>query len=99
MEHIHHHSEESHSHHHEGCAGHCHNHGEEGHHHHEHNLKGQLGKIGVTIVLLITAVLIEKHRALSTWQLLLVYLIPYLFIGFDTLKEAVEGLVHGNALN
>ena len=99
MEHIHHHSEESHSHHHEGCAGHCHNHGEEGHHHHEHNLKGQLGKIGVTIVLLIAAVLIEKHCALSTWQLLLVYLIPYLFIGFDTLKEAVEGLVHGNALN
>ena len=36
---------------------------------------------------------------MSTWQLLLVYLIPYLFIGFDTLKEAVEGLVHGNALN
>ena len=99
MEHIHHHSEESHSHHHEGCAGHCHNHGEEGHHHHEHNLKGQLGKIGVTIVLLIATVLIEKHCALSTWQLLLVYLIPYLFIGFDTLKEAVEGLVHGNALN
>ena len=99
MEHIHHHSEESHSHHHEGCAGHCHNHGEEGHHHHEHNLKGQLGKIGVTIVLLIAAALIEKHCALSTWQLLLVYLIPYLFIGFDTLKEAVEGLVHGNALN
>ena len=99
MEHIHHHSEESHSHHHEGCASHCHNHGEEGHHHHEHSLKGQLGKIGVTIVLLIAAVLIEKHCALSTWQLLLVYLIPYLFIGFDTLKEAVEGLVHGNALN
>lgn len=99
MEHIHHHSEKSHSHHHEGCAGHCHNHGEDGHHHHEHNLKGQLGKIGVTIVLLIAAVLIEKHCALSTWQLLLVYLIPYLFIGFDTLKEAVEGLVHGNALN
>ena len=99
MEHIHHHSEESHSHHHEGCAGHCHNHGEEGHHHHEHSLKGQLGKIGVTIVLLIAAVLIQKHCALSTWQLLLIYLIPYLFIGFDTLKEAVEGLVHGNALN
>lgn len=99
MEHIHHHSEESHNHHHEGCAGHCHNHGEDGHHHHEHNLKGQLGKIGVTIVLLIAAVLIQKHCALSTWQLLLVYLIPYLFIGFDTLKEAVEGLVHGNALN
>ena len=60
---------------------------------------GQLFKIGVTVVLLVAAVLIEKYCELPTWQLLLVYLIPYLFIGFETLKEAVEGLVHGNALN
>ena len=99
MEHIHHHSEESHVHHHEECCGHCHEHGESGHHHHEQNLKKQLFKIAATIILLIAAVLIEKYCELPTWQLLLVYLVPYLFIGFDTLKEAVEGLVHGNALN
>jgi Cd2+/Zn2+-exporting ATPase len=99
MEHIHHHSEKSHAHHHEGCCGHCHEHGESGHHHHEQNLKKQLFRIIVTIILLIAAVLIEKYCGLPTWQLLLVYLVPYLFIGFDTLKEAVEGLVHGNALN
>jgi len=56
-------------------------------------------KILVTVVLLVAAVLIEKHTALNTWQLLLVYLVPYLLIGFDTLKEAVEGLVHGDAFN
>ena len=56
-------------------------------------------KIAVTVVMLVAAVIIEKHTALKTWQLLLVYLVPYLFIGFDTLKEAAEGLVHGDAFN
>ena len=98
MEHIHHHSEESNVHHHEECAGHCHKHGET-EHHHEHNLKTQIIHIAVTVILLIVAVLIEKHCGLPTWQLLLVYLVPYLFIGFETLKEAAEGLLHGDALN
>ena len=71
------------------------------HHHHEHHheLKEQLVKIMITVILLITAVLIEKHTALNTWQLLLVYLVPYLLVGFDTLKEAAEGLAHGEAFN
>ena len=99
MESIHHHVEESHVHHHEECCGHCHEHGVSGHHHHKHNLKKQLFKIAATVILLIAAVLIEKYCQLPTCQLLLVYLVPYLFIGFDTLKEAVEGLLHGNALN
>ena len=99
MEHIHHYAEKTHVHHHEECCEHCHEHDEGGHHHHEQNLKKQLLRIVATIILLIAAVLIEKYCGLPTWQLLLVYLVPYLFIGFDTLKEAVEGLVHGNALN
>jgi len=45
------------------------------------------------------AVWIEHTFNLSTWQLLLVYLVPYLLIGHDTLKEAVEGIVHGEAFN
>ena len=52
-----------------------------------------------TAVLLVAAVVIEKNVQLSTWQLLLVYLVPYLLIGHDTLKEAAEGLLHGEALN
>ena len=51
------------------------------------------------MVLLIAAVIIEKKCNLATWQMLLIYLIPYLFIGFDTLKEAAEGLAHGEAFN
>ena len=91
----HHHEETEHEHDHCGCHGHCHEH----HHEHEHSLREQLVKIVVTVVLLIAAVLIEKHTALTTWQLLLVYLVPYLLVGFDTLKEAAEGLAHGEAFN
>ena len=36
--------------------------------------------IAVTAVLLAGAVIIEKHCALPTWQLLLVYLIPHLLV-------------------
>ena len=69
------------------------------HHHHEHNLHKQLLQILITAVLLIAAVAIEHYFSLSTWQLLIVYLVPYLYIGHDTLKEAVEGVLHGDAFN
>jgi len=55
--------------------------------------------IGVTVVLLIGAVIVEHTWQLATWQLLIVYLIPYLIIGWGTLKEAAEGLLHGNPFN
>ena len=55
--------------------------------------------IAATAVLLIAAVLIEHYVALPTWQLLLIYLVPYLLIGHETLKEAVEGILHGDAFN
>ena len=67
--------------------------------HHHDSLRNQLLLIGTTIVLLIAAVIIEKNSQLQTWQLLLIYLIPYLLIGHDTLKEAAEGIAHGEAFN
>ena len=71
----------------------------EGGHHHHGGMKSQLTLIVVTAVLLLAAVWIEHRFSLSTWQLLLVYLVPYLIIGHGTLKEAAEGIVHGNAFN
>ena len=62
-------------------------------------MKQQIIRIAVTVVLLVAAVIIEKRCDLPTWQLLLIYLVPYLVIGFDTLKEAAEGLAHGEAFN
>ena len=106
MAHLH---EHNHSHC-ESCShGHEHHHEHEHHeaheHHHEHSLKKQIWLIGITVVLLIAAVLIERyhlsflHSPLSTWQLLLVYLIPYLIIGHETLHEAWEGIMKGDAFN
>ena len=90
--------EHYHEHHEHECCSHEHHHDHE-HHHHEHGLKSQIIKIVITVVLLVAAVIIEKRCDLPTWQMLLIYLIPYLFIGFDTLKEAAEGLAHGEAFN
>lgn len=97
MKHHHHHhcdcSMDEHEHHeHHGCG--CHH-----HHHEEGSLKSKLYLIGVTIILLIVAVFIEKHYDLATWQLLLVYLIPYLLIGHETLGEAAEGIAKGDMFN
>lgn len=50
-------------------------------------------------MLLIGAVVVENYCGLPTWQLLLVYLVPYLLIGHDTLKEAFEGIVRGDMFN
>lgn len=92
-------------HHHECCCGHEHeshsgHHEEHEHEHHHHeSLKGQLLLIIVTAVLLAVAVLIEKKLNLPLWQQLLIYLVPYLLIGRETLQEAVEGLAHGDAFN
>ena len=56
-------------------------------------------KIILAAVFLIIAYLIEKRTDWATWQYLLLYLIPYLIVGWDTLKEAAEGLLHGEALS
>ncbi len=93
-------SHEHHHHHHDCCgehdhAGACHCH----EHHHEHGTKRQLTLIIATVLLLIGAVLVEKYCQLPTWQLLLIYLVPYLLIGHDTLKEAAEGIMEGDPFN
>ena len=90
----------AHNHHHENeCCSHEHEQHHEHENHHEHGLKSQIVKIALTVVLLVAAVIIEKRCDLPTWQLLLIYLVPYLIVGFDTLKEAAEGLAHGEAFN
>ena len=89
-----------HHHHHHECCEHEHHHAHHHeHHHHKHGGHRQLWLIAATVVLLIGAVIVEHTLQLPTWQLLLVYLIPYLLIGSGTLKEAAEGLAHGDAFN
>ncbi len=81
---------------------HEHEHEHEHHHHHhgeEEEGRGRLIKVIVAAVLLVVAVIIEKKTDWATWQYLLLFLVPYLVVGWDTLKEAAEGLFHGEALS
>ena len=90
---------------HSGCGcnhKHDHNHGHSHEHSHSHahdGLKSKVVLIGTTILLLIGAALIEHFMNLATWQLLLIYLVPYLLIGHNTLKEAAEGIMKGDMFN
>lgn len=62
-------------------------------------MKRKITLISVTAVLLVCAVCIEKFCQLPVWQLLIIYLVPYLLIGFGTLKEAAEGIIDGDLFN
>ena len=108
MIHGHHHEER------ESC-GHCHHedehihelnhhehdHSHEHHHHHEEEGEGRsrIIKIIAATILLISAVIIERRTNWQDWQYLLLFLVPYLIVGWETLKEAVEGLLEGEALS
>ena len=106
MAHEHHHH--THGNAHEACCECHHEHHEEhheehhGHHHHheeEESPRSRILKIAAAAVLLLGAWLVERNTHWQTWQYLLLYLIPYLIVGWDTIKEAVEALFHGEALN
>lgn len=59
-------------------------------------MKKKLIRIILTAVLLAGAWLVEHFAALPKWQVLLVYLVPYLVISYDVLGEAVEGIMEGD---
>ncbi|MBP5348335.1 MAG: cadmium-translocating P-type ATPase [Bacteroidaceae bacterium] len=88
-------------HHHENeCCNHEHHH--EHHHHHEEEEeegRGRIIKIISATVLLIAAAIIERKTNWADWQYLLLFLVPYLIVGWETLKEAAEGLLEGEALS
>ena len=84
MAHEHHHHEE---HHHEE------------HHHEEGGVRESIIRIAVSTVLLTAAIIITHKFQFPLWQQLLIFLVPYLAAGLDTLKEAAEGLAHGDALD
>lgn len=58
--------------------------------------KIRFARIILSAALLGVAVLVEKKCDLSVWQLLLVYLIPYLIAAYDTLLEAGENILKGD---
>ncbi len=71
-------------------------------HHHHHHHSGSRRKVALILaasLLLAVAAWVEHALSLPTWQLLLVYLVPYLLVGASTLREAAEGIAHGRVFN
>ena len=58
--------------------------------------KIRFARIILSAVTLAAAVFVEKSFEMSVGQLLLIYLIPYLIAGYDTLLEAGEKIVKGD---
>ena len=72
------------------------------HHHHDHEaegIRGDILRIVLSAALLAAAVLVERNTDWKTWQYLLLYLVPYLVAGWETLREAAEAVAHGEALD
>ena len=61
--------------------------------------KERLVKIIASAVLLTAAVVVSKVANLKMWQELLIFLVPYLIVGGETLMEAAEKLFHGELLD
>ena len=61
--------------------------------------KERLVKIIAAATLLVIAVVVSKVTNLKMWQELLLFLVPYLIVGGETLKEAAEKLLHGELLD
>ncbi|MBR1487994.1 MAG: cadmium-translocating P-type ATPase [Bacteroidales bacterium] len=69
------------------------------HDHHHDETRESVIKIAAAALLLAAAIYIERHTQWQVWQYLLLYLVPYLIVGWDTLKEAAEALAHGEAMD
>ena len=74
----------------------------EHHHHHEEEEeegRGRIIRIISATVLLIVASIIERKTDWADWQYLLLFLVPYLIVGWETLKEAAEALFEGEPMS
>lgn len=61
--------------------------------------RNKLIRIISASVLLAGSVLVERTMNLLIWQLLLVYLVPYLVAGYEVLTEAAEDIAHGKGMD
>ena len=59
----------------------------------------KLIRIIVGAVLLAVAALVEHTVQLPVWQMLLIYLVPYMVVGYDVVGEAIEGICHGEVFD
>lgn len=102
-------SEHKHKHEHaEGCSCGCeheHSHSDDcgcgcGHDHEEEISKKDFGfKVGFGGALLIIGYILSEFTAVSSFIPLICFAASYIIIGFNIIKEAIEGIAHGNIFN
>ena len=61
--------------------------------------KKVLYRIIASIVLLVAIIILTKFVTLNKWVELLIYLVPYLVIGYDILKKAIKGIFKGQVFD
>ena len=49
--------------------------------------------------MLAVAAMVEHTVQLPVWQMLLIYLVPYMVVGYDVVGEAIEGICHGEVFD
>ena len=94
------------------CCEHEHNHGHEHHHHddgcgcghnHEHGGEVNKGEFAFKVIcggiLLVIGYILEEFTDINSYIPLICFAISYLLVGFNIIKEAVEGVIHGNIFN
>lgn len=59
----------------------------------------KLIRIILGAVILAVAALVEHTVQLPVWQMLIIYLVPYLVVGYDVVCEAFEGICHGEVFD
>lgn len=78
----------------DGCGcGHDHEHGG------EINKKAFALKMGFGIAFFIAGYLVNELTALPTYVPLILFAVSYIIVGFNIIKEAAEGVIHGNIFN
>lgn len=63
------------------------------------DIKNKLIKILVSAICLVLAIVLQKNTNMPIWANLIVFLIPYLMVGYDVLKEACENIFEGKLLD
>lgn len=87
-DHDHHHHDHDH-----GCGCGC------GHNHENINKKEFAFKIGVGGLLFIAGYILSEFTNVNEYIYLVCFAVSYLIVGFDIIKEAIEGVIHGNIFN
>ena len=109
-DHHEHEHEHKHEHHHDDCGCGCGCGHDHGHHHddgcgcgHDHGgevNKGEfLFKVICGGVLLVLGYILSEFTEINSYIPLICFGISYLVVGFEIIKEAVEGIIHGNVFN